>query len=78
MISEIFPTDVRYSGNSAAYQYGNSFIGGPAPYVSDYFGGIFYFLYPVFTVIFILIALYSIYRTKESMNISMDVEDLST
>ena len=68
MISEIFPTDVRYSGNSAAYQYGNSFIGGPAPYVSDYFGGIFYFLYPVFTVIFILIALYSIYRTKESMN----------
>ncbi len=78
MISEIFPTDVRYSGNSAAYQYGNSFIGGPAPYVSDYFGGIFYFLYPVFTVIFILIALYSIYRTKESMNISMDVEDAST
>ncbi len=38
MISEIFPTTVRYSGNSASYQYGNSFIGGPAPYVSDLLG----------------------------------------
>ncbi|WP_393971616.1 MFS transporter [Oxyplasma meridianum] len=78
MISEIFPTDVRYSGNSAAYQYGNSFIGGPAPYISDYLGGIFYFLYPVFTIIFIVIAIYSIYRTKESMNTSMDIEDTAT
>ncbi|KJE48879.1 MULTISPECIES: MFS transporter [Acidiplasma] len=75
MISEIFPADVRYSGNSAAYQYGNSFIGGPAPYVSDYLGGISYVLYPVFTVIFILIALGTVIKTGETRNLSMDVTD---
>ncbi len=72
MISEIFPTNVRYSGNSASYQYGNSFIGGPAPYVSDFLGGFYYFLFPVFTLIFILIALGVIYNIKETKDIPLE------
>lgn len=72
MISEIFPTNVRYSGNSASYQYGNSFIGGPAPYASDLLGGLSYVLYPVFTLIFILIALGVIYKSKESEKMSLE------
>ncbi|MEM0139290.1 MAG: MFS transporter [Ferroplasma sp.] len=77
MISEIFPTDVRYSGNSACYQYGNSFIGGPNPYISDFLGGILYPLYPVFTTIFIFIALGTLYRTKESNEISLEEDYLT-
>lgn len=72
MISEIFPTNVRYSGNSASYQYGNSFIGGPAPYISDFLGSFYYFLFPVFTLIFILIALGVIYNTKETKDIPLE------
>ena len=72
MISEIFPTNVRYSGNSASYQYGNSFIGGPAPYVSDFLGSIYYFLFPVFTLIFILLALGVISITKETKDVSLE------
>ena len=75
MISEIFPTRVRYSGNSASYQYGNSFIGGPAPYVSDLLGTLEYALYPVFTLIFILIALGVIYKSKETDNMSLEESD---
>ncbi|EQB67831.1 MAG: hypothetical protein AMDU4_FER2C00337G0006 [Ferroplasma sp. Type II] len=75
MISEIFPTNVRYSGNSASYQYGNSFIGGPAPYVSDLLGTIGYALYPVFTLIFILIALGVIYKSKETDKMSLEEPD---
>jgi MHS family shikimate/dehydroshikimate transporter-like MFS transporter len=76
MISEIFPTRVRYSGNSASYQYGNSFIGGPAPYVSDLLGTLEYALYPVFTLIFILIALGVIYKSKETDNVSLEESDI--
>ncbi len=72
MISEIFPTNVRYSGNSASYQYGNSFIGGPAPYASDLLGSVSYVLYPVFTMIFIFIALGVIFKSKESGKMSLD------
>ncbi len=72
MVSEIFPTNVRYSGNSASYQYGNSFIGGPAPYVSDFLGSIYYFLFPVFTLIFILLALGVISITKETKDVSLE------
>jgi MFS family permease len=72
MISEIFPTNVRYSGNSASYQYGNSFIGGPAPYASDLLGSVSYVLYPVFTMAFILIALGVIYKSKESESMSLE------
>ncbi len=72
MISEMFPTNVRYSGNSTCYQYGNSFIGGPAPYVSDFLGSINYVLYPVFTLLFILIALGVIFKSGETNNLNLE------
>ncbi|BFI76828.1 MFS transporter [Sulfurisphaera ohwakuensis] len=69
LISEIFPTNVRYSGSSSAYQFGNSFIGGPASYVSDFLGTISYALYPIFTLIIIVISLISLYKVKETKEI---------
>lgn len=72
LISEVFPTNVRYSGNSMSYQFGNAFIGGPAPYASDLLGGIAFVLYPVFTLIFIFIALGTVYSLKESKDIVLD------
>ena len=70
-ISEVFPTNVRYSGNSMSYQFGNAFIGGPAPYASDLLGTVAYPLYPVFTFIFIIIAFGTILSTKETKNIDL-------
>ena len=70
-VSEVFPTNVRYSGNSMSYQFGNAFIGGPAPYASDLLGGISYVLYPVFTLAFIIIAFGTISTMKETSRISI-------
>ena len=70
-ISEIFPTNVRYSGSSASYQFGNSFIGGPASYVSDFLGTINYFLYPVFALMVILVSIGVIVKGKETKEISI-------
>lgn len=71
LISEIFPTNVRYSGSSSAYQFGNSFIGGPASYVSDFLGSVSYALYPIFTLIIILISIASLYGIKETKEVKM-------
>ena len=70
-VSEVFPTNVRYSGNSMAYQFGNAFIGGPAPYASDLLGGISYFLYPVFTLAFIIIAFGTIANMRETSKVNL-------
>lgn len=78
-ISEVFPTNVRYSGNSFSYQFGNAFIGGPAPYASDALGIIAYPLYPVFTIAFILIAFVTIAKIKESKDRDLNIAgDAST
>lgn len=69
LISEIFPTNVRYSGSSSAYQFGNSFIGGPASYVSDFLGSISYALYPLFALIVILISIGSLTKVKETKGV---------
>ncbi|MQL54399.1 MFS transporter [Acidianus ambivalens] len=71
LISEIFPTNVRYSGSSSAYQFGNSFIGGPASYVSDFLGSVSYALYPIFAVIIILISIASLYKIKETKEVKI-------
>ncbi|GGM77669.1 MFS transporter [Thermogymnomonas acidicola] len=73
LISEVFPANVRYSGNSFSYQFGNSFIGGPAPYASDALGLISYPLYPVFTLVFILVAFVTIARIRESRGSDLGV-----
>ncbi len=70
-ISEVFPANVRYSGNSMSYQFGNAFIGGPAPYASDLLGTIAYPLYPVFTLVFILIAFATIIKIKETKDLDL-------
>lgn len=69
LISEIFPTNVRYSGSSSAYQFGNSFIGGPASYVSDFLGSVSYALYPLFALIVILISIGSLTKVKETKGV---------
>lgn len=56
-----------------SYQFGNAFIGGPAPYASDLLGSVFYPLYPVFTLIFIIIAFGVIVKSKETKNNSLEV-----
>lgn len=59
-LSSFFPTKVRYSGSSSSYQFGNSFIGGPASYASEFFGSISYSLYPVYALIMTIIAISSL------------------
>ncbi|WOE51799.1 MFS transporter [Sulfuracidifex metallicus] len=73
MISEIFPTNVRYTGSSSAYQFGNSFLGGPASYVSADLGTINYLLYPVYTAILIIATIAFLLKSKESKGIEMEV-----
>jgi MHS family shikimate/dehydroshikimate transporter-like MFS transporter len=77
-ISEVFPTNVRYSGNSMSYQFGNAFIGGPAPYASDLLGSLFYPLYPVFTLAFILIAFGTIFSIRETNKTSLEITPTHT
>ncbi|WP_297216608.1 MFS transporter [Thermoplasma sp.] len=71
LLSEVFPTSTRYTGSSFSYQFGNAFIGGPAPYASDALGTISYPLYPVFTIIFIVIAFMTIAKIRESKDIDI-------
>ncbi|HEU16079.1 MAG TPA: MFS transporter [Nitrososphaeria archaeon] len=71
MISEIFPTNVRYTGNSLAYQFGNAFIGGPQPYVSVDLGAISYLLEPVYAVVFAVIAIVAAYKFKETKDVDL-------
>ncbi|MEM1645082.1 MAG: MFS transporter [Ignisphaera sp.] len=71
MLTELFPTEVRYTGTSLSYQFGNSFIAGLAPYVGSVLGGINYLLYPVFTLISIIVALISIYIAPETRELDL-------
>jgi MHS family shikimate/dehydroshikimate transporter-like MFS transporter len=70
-LSELFPTVVRYTGSSSAYQFGNSFIAGPASYVSDFLGSINYLLYPLYSIIFIIITIYVTIKMKETKNFQL-------
>ena len=72
-ISEVFPTNMRYSGNSISYQFGNAFIVGPAPCPSDLLGTLLYSLYPLFTPVFIIIAFATVISMKETKNSSLEV-----
>ncbi|AWR98228.1 MFS transporter [Acidianus sulfidivorans JP7] len=68
LISNMFETRVRYSGSSAGYQFGNSFIGGPASYVSYYLGSIDYALYPAFAIIVIVVTFIGLFTVKEKVS----------
>ena len=71
MISEIFPTNVRYTGNSFAYQFANAYIAGPAPYASLALGSLSVFLYPVYGLFFSVVAIISAIKFKETKDVAM-------
>lgn len=71
MVSEIFPTNVRYTGASSSYQFGNSFLGGPASYISADLGSINYLLYPVYAVVLIIVTLGFLAKAKESKDVEI-------
>lgn len=77
MISEIFPTNVRYTGNSFAYQFANAYIAGPAPYASLALGAFSFFLYPIYGIIFSVFAIASAIKIKETKGVSMGEEQPS-
>ncbi|AWR98592.1 MFS transporter [Metallosphaera hakonensis] len=71
LLSEIFPTNIRYTGSSSAYQFGNSFIGGPASYASTYLGSVDYLLYPVYLVVVSAVTIILILRMKETRTVEL-------
>lgn len=74
IVTELFPANVRYTGNSFTYQFGNAYIGGVAPYASLALGSISYFLYPLFGVIFAVTAIPVALKVKETNKISLGIE----
>lgn len=76
IISEIFPTNVRYTGNSFAYQFGNAYIAGPAPYASLALGAISVFLYPVYGIVFSVAAIASALKIKETKDVELGREEV--
>ena len=74
IISEIFPTNVRYTGNSFAYQFGNAYIAGPAPYASLALGAISVLLYPVYGIVFSVAAIASALKIKETKDMDLEKE----
>lgn len=77
LVSEVFPTNVRYTGSSSAYQFGNSFIGGPASYVSAYLGSFDLYLYPVYAVVLSLITIGVVYKSKETKDVELTAGELT-
>ncbi|MEM3844478.1 MAG: MFS transporter [Candidatus Parvarchaeota archaeon] len=71
IISEIFPTNVRYTGNSFAYQFANAYIAGPAPYASMALGAVSTLLYPLYGLIFSFLAIASAIKIKETKDVSL-------
>ncbi|MCM3068211.1 MHS family MFS transporter [Priestia flexa] len=72
-LSEMFPTDVRYSGFALSFNTGNAIFGGTAPYVATFLiastGSDFA---PAFYLIFAaVIALIALMKTTETSNLSM-------
>jgi len=66
MISEVFPTNIRASGNSLTYHLGNSLISGPAPFFSALMGTFAFFLYPVYVVFWAVIAIGAVSAIPET------------
>ncbi|MEM3192877.1 MAG: MFS transporter [Candidatus Micrarchaeaceae archaeon] len=71
IISEIFPTNVRYTGNSFAYQFANAYVAGPAPYASIALGAVSTYLYPLYGLIFSFLAIASAIKVKETKDVSL-------
>jgi len=74
IISEIFPTNVRYTGNSFAYQFANAYIAGPAPYASIALGAVSVFLYPLYGLVFSVLAIASALKIRETKDVTLGEE----
>jgi MHS family shikimate/dehydroshikimate transporter-like MFS transporter len=74
IISEIFPTNVRYTGNSFAYQFANAYVAGPAPYASIALGAVSVFLYPLYGLVFSFLAIASALKIKETKDVTLSEE----
>jgi MFS family permease len=74
IISEIFPTNVRYTGNSFAYQFANAYVAGPAPYASIALGAVSVFLYPLYGLVFSFLAIASAVKIKETKDVTLGEE----
>lgn len=74
-MQESVPANVRYTATSFSFQGANGWVGGFTPYVAVIFGSIAPILYPVYTVIFLAIAL-GIFA-KADLPETKDIGDLS-
>ena len=72
MISEVFPTNIRASGGSLTYQLGNSLISGPASFFSALLGAFAFFLYPVYVVIWALVAIGAVSMIPETKDSALE------
>ncbi|WP_157087650.1 MFS transporter [Oceanobacillus damuensis] len=76
-LSEMFPTEVRYSGFALSFNTGNALFGGTAPYIATFlivftgndFAPAFYLMAGA------IIACIALFKTKESFNISLSEVD---
>lgn len=72
IISEIYPTNTRYTGNSLTYQLANSYIAGLAPYASITLGSNSPYLYPAYSLALSILAITSTIKIKETKNIDLE------
>jgi MFS family permease len=72
MISEVFPTNIRASGSSLTYQTGNSLISGPASFFSALLGTFAFFLYPVYAVLWALVAIRAVSVVPETKDSTLE------
>ncbi len=72
IISEIFPPNVRYTGNSFAYQFGNAYISGLAPYAALAIGSASALLYPLYGIVFSIAAIASALKIKETKDVDLN------
>ncbi len=57
ILVKLFPTNVRYSGISASYQFAGAFLGGIEPYVITWLSTFNYLFYPIYQILLSVISI---------------------
>lgn len=57
ILVKLFPTNVRYSGISASYQFAGAFLGGIEPYVITWLSTFNYLFYPIYQILLCVISI---------------------
>jgi MHS family shikimate/dehydroshikimate transporter-like MFS transporter len=57
ILVKLFPTNVRFSGISASYQFAGAFLGGIEPYVITWLSTFNYLLYPIYQILLCIISI---------------------